>query len=414
LREIFPTSECSLVSFERAPGNSLNSSYSLNSIDSLDFSFIRYAQVWEDADVLLEALNIQPDDVCFSIASAGDNALALLAQGPEKVVAVDLNAAQLACLELRVAAYRLLRYEELLALIGTQTTEPEPANLRPQLYQRCRPELTPAAAAFWDSHPEVIRDGIGHAGKFERYFRLFRRFVVPLIHNRSLVDRLLAGGSKTDRGKFYEQRWNTWRWRLLFHLFFSRHFMGLLGRDPSFFRYVEGSVARRILTRTQHALTELNPAENPYLQWILKETHTTALPFALRRENFEKIRAHLDRLEWKQASIDEYLAAHPNIQFSKWNLSDVFEYLAEAEYESLLRKIVHASRASAGLPTGLSRFEEGSGQTRSRIVYWNMLAPRSCPASLSDQINPLNELAQTLFQQDKAFFYSRLVIEEVI
>jgi S-adenosylmethionine-diacylglycerol 3-amino-3-carboxypropyl transferase len=43
-----------------------------------------------------------------------------------------------------------------------------------------------------------------------------------------------------------------------------------------------------------------------------------------------------------------------------------------------------------------------------------MLAPRSCPASLRDQINPLNELAQTLFQQDKAFFYSRLVIEEVI
>jgi S-adenosylmethionine-diacylglycerol 3-amino-3-carboxypropyl transferase len=105
----------------------------LNSLDSLDFSFIRYAQVWEDADVLLEALNIQPDDVCFSIASAGDNAMALLTQGPEKVVAVDLNPAQLACLELRVAAYRLLSYEELLALIGTQTTEPEPANLRPQL-----------------------------------------------------------------------------------------------------------------------------------------------------------------------------------------------------------------------------------------------------------------------------------------
>jgi S-adenosylmethionine-diacylglycerol 3-amino-3-carboxypropyl transferase len=386
----------------------------LNSLDSLDFSFIRYAQVWEDADVLLEALNIQPDDVCFSIASAGDNALALLAQRPEKVVAVDLNPAQLACLELRVAAYRLLSYEELLALIGTQTTEPEPANLRSQLYQRCRPELTPASAAFWDSHPEAIRAGIGRAGKFERYFRLFRRFVLPLIHNRSLVDRLLAGGSKADREKFYYQGWNTWRWRLLFHLFFSRRFMGLLGRDPSFFRYVEGSVAKRILKRTQHALTELNPAENPYLQWILKETHTTALPFALRRENFEKIRANLDRLEWKQASIDEYLATHPNIQFSKWNLSDVFEYLSETEYESLLRKIVHASRASAVLPTGLSRFEERNSQTRSRIVYWNMLAPRSCPASLRDQINPLNELAQTLFQQDKAFFYSRLVIEEVI
>lgn len=92
----------------------------------------------------------------------------------------------------------------------------------------------------------------------------------------------------------------------------------------------------------------------------------------------------------------------------------MFEYLSEAEYESLLRKIVHASRATAVLPTGLSGSDDRSAQTRSRIVYWNMLAPRSCPASVRDQINPLGELAQTLFQQDKAFFYSRLVIEEVI
>ena len=47
-----------------------------------DFSAIRYAQVWEDADVLLEALDIQPGDVCVSIASAGDNALALLTTKP--------------------------------------------------------------------------------------------------------------------------------------------------------------------------------------------------------------------------------------------------------------------------------------------------------------------------------------------
>lgn len=364
--------------------------------------------------MLLEALDIRPDDVCFSIASAGDNALALLSQGPEKVVAVDLNPAQLACLELRVAAYRLLSYEELLALIGTQTVEPNQEGLRNQLYQRCRPELTPAAASFWDSRPEAIRAGIGHGGKFERYFRLFRRFVLPLIHKQNLVDQLLRGGSKEERERFYSESWNTRRWRLLFHLFFSRQLMGLLGRDPSFFRYVEGSVAKRILARTQHALTELNPSENPYLQWILKETHTTALPFALRRENFEKIRSHLDRLEWNQASIEEYLATHPGNQFSKWNLSDVFEYLSEAEYESLLRRIVHASRTNAVMQTGASTFEPPSYQNRSRMVYWNMLAPRSCPPSLRSQINPLSDLAQTLFQQDKAFFYSRLVIEEVV
>src|SRR5215471_7796461 len=71
-----------------------------------DFSGVRYAQCWEDADVLLEALDVQPGDTCLSIASAGDNALALLTRRPARVIALDLSPAQLACLELRIAAYR--------------------------------------------------------------------------------------------------------------------------------------------------------------------------------------------------------------------------------------------------------------------------------------------------------------------
>ena len=38
-----------------------------------DFRGIRYAQCWEDADVLVEGLDVHPGDVCLSIASAGEN-----------------------------------------------------------------------------------------------------------------------------------------------------------------------------------------------------------------------------------------------------------------------------------------------------------------------------------------------------
>src|SRR5260221_14294865 len=85
-----------------------------------DFSAIRYAQCWEDADVLLAALDVRPGDTCLSIASAGDNTLALLAHAPARVIAVDLSPAQLACLELRGAAYRTLEHAELLELIGSR------------------------------------------------------------------------------------------------------------------------------------------------------------------------------------------------------------------------------------------------------------------------------------------------------
>ena len=186
-----------------------------------DFSDIRYAQVWEDADVLLGGLDVQPGDVCLSIASAGDNALALLTRDPSRVIAVDLSCAQLACLELRVAAFRILTHGELLELVGSR-----PSVRRAELYRRCRSEIGPGARAFWDSRPVDILNGIGSAGKFERYLELFRRRVLPLVHQRETVQELLKPATVRERKRFYEDEWDTLRWRLMFRTFFSRPVLG--------------------------------------------------------------------------------------------------------------------------------------------------------------------------------------------
>jgi S-adenosylmethionine-diacylglycerol 3-amino-3-carboxypropyl transferase len=355
-----------------------------------DFSQIRYAQCWEDADILLEALAIQPGDLCLSIASAGDNALAMLSRNPERVIALDLSPAQLACLELRVAAYRELNHSEILILMGSRD-----GNHRQALYQRCRSQLSADAQYFWDGHGDAIDRGIGSAGKFERYFATFRQKILPLIHNQFRIHALLAPRTIEQRKQFYEQEWNTWRWQLLFRIFFSRFVMGRSGRDPSFFKYVEGSVADRILRRTQYALTTLDPAENPYLQWILTGQHQ-ALPYALRPEHFETIRANLDRLEWHCLSIEDYLEQAGENAIDRYNLSDIFEYLSPQNYRLLLEKIIH------------------SGRKGGRLAYWNMLAPRSRPAELAEYLLPLTDLAQRLHAQDKAFFYSAFIVEEML
>lgn len=356
-----------------------------------DFSEIRYAQCWEDADILLEALDIQPGQTCLSIASAGDNTLALLSRSPARVIALDLSPAQLACLALRVAAYRVLEHGELLELIGSH-----PSTQREALYQRCRPVLAPDEQAFWDAHPAAIAGGIGSAGRFEHYFTLFRTRIMPLIHSRRRILELLADSDVEARRVFYRTRWDTWRWRLLFHLFFSRPVMGRLGRDPSFFRYVQGSVAARILAHTGYALTELAPAENPYLQWILTGRHLTALPYALRPEHFDAIRANLDRLEWRAQSLEDYLDEVGEGAIDRYNLSDIFEYMSPENYAQLLARLVRAGRPGA------------------RLAYWNMLAERHRPTAMAAGLRPLPELAERLYAQDKAFFYSAFVVEEIV
>ncbi len=355
-----------------------------------DFNQIRYAQCWEDADVLLEALDVREGDVCLSIASAGDNSFSLLSRNPAKVIAVDLNPAQLACVWLRKAAYARLTHEELLQLIGAR-----PADDRQRLYTRCRPDLPTPVQQFWDAKPDLINSGIGSAGKFERYFTLFRTRILPFIHTRKRVDRLLAGGSREARHAFYTSTWNSLRWRLMFNLFFSRFVMGRFGRDPAFFQYVQGSVSQRILQRARHALTELNPADNPYLQWILTGRYTTALPHALRPENFEPIRRNLDRLHVHHGSIEQYLAGQPDERIDRFNLSDIFEYMSEDNHATLLKLMV--SRAKPG----------------ATLAYWNMLVPRSRPAQLASQLSENRALGDRLLLQDKAFFYSRLVVENV-
>ncbi|MCZ7563210.1 MAG: BtaA family protein [Burkholderiales bacterium] len=355
------------------------------------FDIIRYAQCWEDADVLLGAMHARAGQTLVSIASAGDNTLALLTLDPERVYALDLSSAQLACLELRVAAYRALDHAGLLELVGSR-----PSARRRDLYAACRPGLCAAVRDFWDAHGAQIDAGIGGAGKFERYFALFRDRVLPLVHARRTVLRLLEPRAREAREAFYAREWNTWRWRLLFRLFFSRFVMGRLGRDTSFFRYVEGGVADRILARTRYALTELDPAKNPYLGWILTGTHGAALPLALRAEHFEAIRARVDRVAWHAEPLEAFVERLGPRAVDGFNLSDIFEYMSEANYARLLERLLGAARPGA------------------RIAYWNMLAPRRRPEALAGQLTPRRDLSEPLFAADKAFFYSDFVVEEAV
>jgi len=352
---------------------------------------VLYGQVWEDADVLIEALDIRPGDVCLSIASAGDNTLALLGRHPARVVAIDRSEAQLWCLDLRVAAFRNLEHRELLELFGSR-----PCADRARLYKRCRRSLSREARDFWDGQRSAIARGIGGAGRFERYFELFRRWLLPLVHPADRIASLVREKTPAERQRFYDHEWDSPRWRLLFRLFFSRAVMGRLGRRPECFAHVSGDVAEPLLQRTRHALTTLNPAGNPYVHWILTGTHGDALPYALRPENFDAIRANLDRLEWKRGSLDAHLETAGARTIDRCNLSDVFEYMTEAQYHAVLGRLAHVCR-----PGG-------------RLAYWNMLTDRTRPEALASRLQPLEPLARELHQRDRAFFYRKLVVEEVL
>lgn len=354
-----------------------------------EFDIIRYAQVWEDADVLLDALDINENDEVLSIASAGENALSLLTRNPKHVYAIDLSDEQIFCCQFKFACYQYLDYKECMELMGVFES-----NRRKELYSKLKSKIPKKAREYFDDSFYIIENGIIHAGKFEHYLRLFGNKVLPLIHSEKTILELLERKSKSERYDFYYEKWNNRRWRLLFKIFFSRHVMAKLGRDEAFFRYVNVNVAENILNRTKYAITELDTSKNSYLHYIIKGKYEDVLPVAYRKENFEIIKNNINRISLHSEPIEKFISSK-DIWITKYNLSDIFEYMSDEEMCKIFDKIIEESPPGA------------------KIAYWNMLADKRASKYLKN-LDYKEKESQKLLNKDKAFFYSNFILEEII
>ena len=126
------------------------------------FEGLVYAQIWEDPEVDMAALELGPRSRLVTIASGGCNVMSYLTADPMRVQAVDLNPAHVALLELKLAAARHLpHYEAFRAFFAEADTRD---NLR--LYEQfVEPRLAPAVRDYWNG-----RDLAGR-----RRISLFRR-----------------------------------------------------------------------------------------------------------------------------------------------------------------------------------------------------------------------------------------------
>lgn len=364
----------------------------------VDFSAIRYAQGWEDPACLERALAINSTDRVLSIAAAGDNSFALLLMGdsgPERVTSVDMNPAQCALVELKRAAILTLSHAELLQFLGVR---PADGN-RTTMYSRVRAALPAEARAYWDTRSDLLSAGVITTGRLERFFGHFRRYMLPLTHTRRTVQSLvLEHRDPAERAIFWDETFANRRWNAMVRTFFSQFVIGKLGRDPAFFEHVRmDSVSAHYAARARHACAVLDPSTN----WFLHEIYLggypvdTVMPPYLLESNFELLRSRLDRLDVHCAELETFLASHAPGSFTKFNLSDIFEWMSDDAYEHMLRALIRTSTAGG------------------RLAYWNNLVLRSRPDSMAGQLRPLRDLARQIHAEDRAFLYRDFQVEEI-
>ena len=349
-----------------------------------------YARCWEDDATLRQGLRLGPGDDVLSIASAGDNSFALLLDDPRSVTLIDRNTTQLALVHLKIACFRRLSAAATRRFLGIS---PAPAAERRQAYDTVRPELPAFARATFDAAGRTLEAGILDAGKFERYLATFRDRVLPWVQRRSTVESYAGLTDLEAQRALYRTRWNSWRWRALFRIFFGRRVMERIGRERAFFDHVtQKSIGDVFMERAEKALCALPVATNPYLVWILVARNR--VPPYLEDGGFAVIRERLDRLRIVEEDLGGHLQRVEPGTYSAHNLSDCFEYMSQEQTDELLRQIVRVSRPGA------------------RLVYWNLLVGRD-GAALSNLLDADPERARALHATDRAFFYGRLVLETV-
>lgn len=331
---------------------------------------ISYSQCWEDPRPSLKALEIGPEDDVLSIASGGDNSIALLLGRPRSLTVVDRNPAQLFLVELKIRAIEHLGYDELLEFVGIR-----PCPDRGRVYAFLRPHLSEAACCFWDKRPALIRDGLLFIGKYERFFQAMRRYVLPLMHSPETTRAFLSCSTIEEQITFYEEVWAHRRWRTLFRLICGKYLLGRLGRDRSLYRHVTmPDTGDYLYRRTSRSLAEWPIRENPYFIFFLAGNYLwpESYPLWLQRENFSALKERVSCLRLKHGSLENVLGACEPGDFSKFNLSNIFEYMSEEVYESTLRQLVRVS------PSG------------GRLAFWSLFLTRPIPESLVGRILPIS------------------------
>lgn len=126
-------------------------------VDTYTQSFIKLAIAekqliynisWEDPRVEREALSLSKNDVVLTLSSAGCNVLDYLCEQPEHIVVADLNEAQLAVLDLKLACMRAeMSHDDFFALWGRS----DPAIFVKRYASTLRANLSrDGSRLFWD------------------------------------------------------------------------------------------------------------------------------------------------------------------------------------------------------------------------------------------------------------------------
>lgn len=301
----------------------------------------------EDSQSELRAFGSLAGKRVLCVTAGGGRVLNLVADKPREILAVDLNPAQNALLELKIAGMRALDHGAYLAFMGVR-----PAEDRLAVYDKLRSGLSTGAQGFFDSHTALVRDGVLMQGKLERFLG---RVAKILRAGRPFGLTTLFSFEDLAAQREYLKRWDTLLWRGVVRNLGRRWVMRVFSGDPGFYRYVPEHVALHhvIYDRVHQYFWHHLARENALLQIVFfgRYVHEPALPLYLNAASYERVKAALAevRIETVTATVADALEYGAREAFDAFSVSDISSYLDDRDHALLFERVLAAARPGAVL-----------------------------------------------------------------
>lgn len=342
------------------------------------FSGLVYTQIWEDPEIDLEALELEPSSHVVAIASGGCNVLSYLIGDPARITALDLSAAHVALNRLKlVAASRLPSWESFYRFFGAADDE---ANIA--AYERLiAPHLDRPSVAYWRgrSLQQLGRRRISIFARNAYRHGVLGRFIglTHVVARAYGVDLrlLLTAQTLDDQRRFFDTalaplfdkkavRWAT----------ANRLSLYGLGIPPAQYEALAGGRdMRHVLRDRAEKLTCGFSLHDNYFAWqafgrAYAHDATGPLPPYLSREHFDTVRARVDRVEVLNRSITEHLAGLPEASCDRYVLLDAQDWMTDGQLNALWQQITRTARPGA------------------RVIFRTAGEPSILPGRLDDEL----------------------------
>jgi S-adenosylmethionine-diacylglycerol 3-amino-3-carboxypropyl transferase len=324
---------------------------------SFAFRGLVYAQIWEDPDVDMEALQIQPDSHVVTIASGGCNVLSYLTANPRAITAVDLNPAHIALNNLKQQAAQHLPDYASFHRFFAQADRPE--NI--EAYKKyIRPNLDEKSRRYWESRDMLGRRRIsGFKSGF--YKKGLLGGLIGFVHVMAKAygidpKEILEAKTIEEQREIFQAK---------FAPFFEKKFLRWLvdqpaalfgfGIPPAQYDLLKADdqqgITGALKVRLEKLACDFELKDN-YFAWQAfgrgyGEGPSAPLPPYLKAENYESVVERANRVEIRHQNFAEYLESMPAQSLDRYVLLDAQDWMTDEQLTRLWTGITRTARPGA-------------------------------------------------------------------